>query len=264
MRIALPRCLVLLAALPVALSAQVQVEVPAPSGRINVNFTEASDEGQADRLRDLAVRLKPVADQLENFDQVDIVIVHSQRELDERLGPEKAGRLTGVSYVHGILFLSPLNWERNPTDEALEHELKEALVRYTVVKLAGGNPVPDWLEEGLVSVLTRRPVAPTTAEVVARRADVLLTEFESGDPTAGHWAVRYLSEVQGDLSSLRQLLQLVAQRPDTFIENLQLVFVAPVGELERDWRAWLERLAEEERRRREGGVREGPLIRDPE
>src|SRR3972149_8136972 len=112
MRIAGSVGLVMLVATPLGLGARVRGELPAPSGRINVSFTERSDEGQADRLRDLAVRLKPVADQLETFDQIDIVIVHSQRELDQRLGPDKAGALTGVSYVHGILFLSPLTWER--------------------------------------------------------------------------------------------------------------------------------------------------------
>lgn len=262
MRIAVSVGLVMLVATPLGLGAQVRVELPAPSGRINVSFTEPSDEGQADRLRDLAVRLKPVADQLETFDQIDIVIVHSQRELDQRLGPDKAGALTGVSYVHGILFLSPITWERNPTDEALEHEMQEALARYAVVRLAGGNRVPDWLEEGLVSVLTRRPVAPMTAEQVARRADLLLAQFEQRDPTVGHWAVRYLVDDRGGLTPLRQLLRLVSQRPDTFVENLQLVYVVSVGELERAWRAWLERLVAEDKRQREGGVREGPLIRD--
>ncbi len=187
----------LLAAVPLAVGAQVRVELPAPSGRVNVTFTEPSDEGQADRLRDLAVRLKPIADQLETFDQIDIVVVHSQRELDQRLGPGQAGALTGVSYVHGILFLSPLTWQRNPTDEALDHEMQEALARYAVVRLAGGNRVPDWLEEGLVSVLTRRPVAPITAEQVARRADLLLAQFEAADPAVGHWAVRYLVDERG-------------------------------------------------------------------
>jgi len=264
MRIPVSVGTILLAAVPLGLSAQVQMVLPAPSGRVNVSFTEASDEGQADRLRDLAVRLKPVADQLETFDQIDIVVVHSQRELDQRLGPGKAGALTGVSYVHGILFLSPLTWERNPTDEALEHEMQEVLARYAVVRLAGGNRIPDWLEEGLVSVLTRRSVAPITAEQVAQRAGMLLTQFEAQDPTVGHWAVRYLLDERGGLISLRQLLLLVSQRPDTFVENLQLVYRVRVGELERAWRAWLERLVAEDKRQREGGVREGPLIRDPD
>lgn len=253
----------LLAAVALGVSGQMRVELPAPSGRVNVTFTEPSDEGQADRLRDLAVRLKPIADQLERFDQIDVVVVHSQRELDQRLGPGQAGALTGVSYVHGILFLSPLTWQRNPTDEALDHEMQEALARYAVVRLAGGNRVPEWLEEGLVSVLTRRPVAPMTAEQVARRADLLLAQFEAADPAVGHWAVRYLIDERGGLTSLRQLLRLVSQRPDTFVENLQLVYGVSVGELERSWRAWLERLVAEDKRLREGGVREGPLIRDP-
>src|SRR3972149_742573 len=147
MRIAVSIGLVMLVAAPLGLGAQVRVELPAPSGRINVTSPAPPDGGRAARLRDLAVRLKPVADQLETFDQIDIVIVHSQRELDQRLGPDQSGTLTGVSYVHGILFLSPTTWERNPTDEALEHEMQEALARYAVVRLAGGNRVPDWLEE---------------------------------------------------------------------------------------------------------------------
>jgi hypothetical protein len=253
---------ILVVIVPLALAAQVRVQVPATSGRINVKFSEPSDEGQADRLRELAARLKPVSDQLDSLSDVDLVIVHSQRELDQRLGGSAEGRLVGISYVHGILFLSPISWERNPTDEALEHEMEEALVRYTVTRMAGGNRVPDWLEEGLVRVLARRPAAPATAELVARKADLLMAEFEAVDPTVGFWAVRYLLEARGGLTSIRQLLRLVSQRPDTFVENLQLVYGVSVGTLERDWRNWLERMVEEEKRRREGGVREGPLIRD--
>jgi hypothetical protein len=173
---------------PPALAAQVRVEVPAASGRINVKFTESSDEGQADRLMELATRLKPISDQLDNLSDIDMVIVHSQRELDQRLGGEAEGRLVGVSYVHGILFLSPISWERNPTDEALEHEMEEALVRYTATRMAGGNRMPDWLEEGLVRVLARRPAAPATAELVARQADLLLapaTRHLRGEPAIG-------------------------------------------------------------------------------
>lgn len=249
--------------LPLVMAAQVRVEVPAVSGRINVRFSESSDEGQADRLRELAARLKPISDQLDSLSDVDLVVVHSRRELEQRLGAGSEGRLVGISYVHGILFLSPVSWERNPTDDALEYEMEEALVRYAVTRMAGGNRVPDWLEEGLVRNLARRPSAPATAEEVARRADLLLAEYETTDPHVGFWAVRYLLDARGGLTFIRQLLRLTGQRPDTFVENLQLVYGVPVGELERDWRNWLERVVEEEKRRQEGGVREGPLIRDP-
>lgn len=254
--------LVLAVAASATLEAQVRVEVPAPSGQINVTYTAASDEGQAARLRDLAVRVKPLADQLHNLARVDIVIVHSPRELEQRLGGQATGALSGVSYVHGILFLSPLSWQRNPTSEALEHEMETALVRYTVLHLAGGNWLPDWLEQGLVSVLTQRPFAPSTAELVARRAPLLLAQARADDSAIGYWAVRYLTEARGGLIPLRQLLRLVAQRPDSFVENLQLVYGVSVGELERDWRRWLDELVETERRQREGGVREGPLVKD--
>lgn len=249
--------LILLAA--VAVAAQVRIESPGPSGRINVSFSEPGDEGQADRLRELAARMKPVADQLQNLEEVEIVVVRSPRELEQRLGQE--GALSGVSYVHGILFLSPLAWQRNPTDEALEQEMTVALVRNTVVRLAGGNRVPEWLEDGLVSVLTRRPFAPASAEGIVRQAPLLLAQFESGDPAVGYWAVRYFVDARGGLGELRQALRLLAQRPDSFVENLQLATGTSVGELERGWRAWLQRQVEEERRQREGGVREGPLIR---
>ena len=244
------------------LAAQVRIESPGPSGRINVSFSEPGDEGQADRLRELAARLKPVADQLQNLEEVEIVVVRSPRELEQRLGQE--GALSGVSYVHGILFLSPLAWQRNPTDEALEQEMTVALVRNTVTRLAGGNRVPEWLEDGLVSVLTRRPFAPASAEGIVRQAPLLLAQFESGDPAVGYWAVRYFVDARGGLGELRQTLRLLGQRPDSFVENLQLATGTPVGELERGWRAWLQRQVEDERRKREGGVREGPLIRKDE
>lgn len=244
------------------LTGQVRVEVAAARGQINVTYTEPSDEGQAARLRDLAARLKPVADQVENLDRIDIVIVHSPRELAQRLGTEDERALSGVSYVHGILFLSPLTWQRTPTSEALEQEMKEALIRYAALHLAGGTPLPDWLEEGLVSILTQRPFAPATAELVTKRAELLLAEAVADDPAVGYWAVRYLVEARGGLTRLRQLLRLTAQRPDTFRENLQLVYGVRVGELERDWRRWLTQLLEEEKRRRKQGVREGPLVRD--
>lgn len=243
-------------------TAQVQVEQPGLRGRVNVTFHERSDEGQAERLRDLAIRVKPMADRLFELDQIDIVVVHSQRELDQRLGPQQAGAQAGVSYVHGILFLSPLSWRRNPTEEALEHEMKEAVVRYTAVRLVGGNHMPYWLEDGLVSLFTDRTFAPATAQVVARRAPLLLTEFGPADPPVGYWAVRYLLDARGGVVRLQQLLRLLAQRPDTFVDNLQLVYGVSVGELERDWRQWLEEFAKADRIRREGGVREGPLVRD--
>lgn len=242
--------------------AQVRVEVPGTSGRINISFTEPGDEGQADRLRELAARLKPVADQLQPLEQVDIVVVHTPRELEQRLGSGAAGALSGISYVHGILFLTPTAWQRNPTDEAVEQEMSVALVRYTATQLAGGSRLPDWLLEGLVAFLTRHRFAPVSAEPVARRAPLLLAEFHADDPAVGYWAVRYLVETRGGLASLRQLLRLAAQRPDSFVENLQLVYGVPAGELERDWRGWLERLVEEDKKLREGGVRQGPLIKE--
>lgn len=243
-------------------SAQVRMEIPGTSGQINISFTEPGDEGQADRLRELAAQVKPVADQLQPLEQVDIVVVHTPRELEQRLGPSAAGALSGISYVHGILFLTPTAWQRNPTDEAVEQEMSVALVRYTATQLAGGNRLPDWLTEGLVGFLTRRPFAPVSAEPVARRAPLLLAQFEAEDLAVGYWAVRYLVEARGGLASLRQLLRLMAQRPDSFVENLQLVYGVPAGELERDWRRWLERLVEEDRKLREGGVRQGPLIKE--
>lgn len=243
-------------------SAQVRIENPGTSGRINVSFSEPGDEGQANRLRELAARLKPVADQLQNLEQVDLVVVHTPRELEQRLGPGHAGALSGASFIHGILFLSPNAWQQNPTDEALEQEMSVALVRNTVTQLAGGNRLPDWLEDGLVSVLTRRPFVPVSAEPIVRSAPLLLARFEAQEPAVGYWAVRYLVEARGGLASLRQLLRLVAQRPDSFVENLQLVYGVTVGELERDWRRWLEQLVEEDKKLREGGVRQGPLIKN--
>lgn len=236
-------------------------EVPAPSGLINVSFTEPTDAGQAERLRELAARLKPVSDQLEALEAIDILVVHTQRELDQRLGPGREGAFSGATYIHGILFLTPPAWQRAATPEALEDELREALVRYTVVRLAGGNRVPYWLEEGLVAHLTHRPVAPASAEVVLAQGPLALTSWESGDFTPGYWAVRWLVEERGGLAPVRQLLRVTAQRPDTFVENLQLIYGQTAGELERAWRAWLEKLVAEEKRKREGGVQVGPLKR---
>ncbi len=259
-RLALAAWVVFLAATP-RVSAQETVELPGTAGRINVGFTEPADQGQAERLREVAARLKPVSDQLENLEEIKIVILHSARELELRLGPGHMGAFSGASYLDGILFLSPLTWQRNPTDEAIDQEMSEALVRYTALQLAGGNRLPAWLEQGLVSALTKRTFGATTGELIAHRAALLLAEAESEDPAVGHWAVRYLLEARGGLAPVRQLLRLVAQRPGSFIENLQLVYGVQVGELERDWRRWLLQQVEEEKKR-EGTTRQGPLRKD--
>lgn len=252
--------LLLLAGAPSPAETQGRPRNPAAEATITVTFTERSDAGQAERLRDLAAHLKPVADQLEPLDLIEIVVVHSEPEMRRRLG--RKGELAAVSFVHGILFLSPIAWEGNPTQEALESEMEQALVRYAANRLAGGNRLPAWLDQGLVSVLTRQPFALSTAELVAQRSPLLLARFETEDPAVGYWAVRYLMEERGGLNSLRQLLRLVAQRPDTFVENLQLVYGVSAGELERAWRRWLKELVDTDRKLREGGVREGPLVRD--
>lgn len=251
--------LFLLALVPALATAQVRVEGFGPPADIKVTYTEPSDAGQAERLQELAARLKPVADQLEPLRAIEIVIVHSPAELSRRLGRE--GDLAGVSYVHGIIFLSPVAWPRTPTAEALEHEMRTALARYAVVHLAGGQRLPDWLEQGLVAVLTGQPFAVATAEPVAQRAAMLLTRFEADDPAVGYWAVRYLVDVRGGMTPLQQLLRLTAQRPDSFVENLQLVYGLPAGELERDWRRWLAEQVEADKRKRERGGREGPLVK---
>jgi len=133
---------------------------------------------------------------------------------------------------------------------------------YTVlVRSILEEPARGWHED--TPARFRPPVWEQLAPIAAdARADLLLAQFEQQDPTVGHWAVRYLVDDRGGLTPLRQLLRLVSQRPDTFVENLQLVYGVSVGELERAWRAWLERLVAEDKRQREGGVREGPLIRD--
>ena len=259
-RLALAVWVVFLAATP-PVWAQETVELPGTTGRINVGFTEPSDQGQAERLREVAARLKPVSDQLENLEEIKIVILHSPRELELRLGPGSIGASSGASYLDGILFLSPLAWQRNPTDEAIDQEMSEALVRYTALQLAGGNRLPAWLEQGLVSALTKRSFGATTGELIAHRAALLLAEAEADDPAVGYWAVRYLLEARGGLAPVRQLLRLVAQRPGSFVENLQLVYGVPVGELERDWRRWLLQQVEEEKKR-EGTTRQGPLVKD--
>jgi hypothetical protein len=253
----------LLLLVPLAPAAQVRIETTS-GAKINVTYTEPADAPQAERLRELAGRLKPVADQLDPLEEINLVVVHSQRELDQRLGPEAQGRLSGASFVHGILFLSPNTWTRNPTSEALDDEMRDALVRYNVVRLAGGNRIPQWLEEGLVGVLTHRAIAVPAAEAVAQRGPLLLIRFEPEDPAVGFFAVRYLVEARGGLAQIRQLLRLTAQRPDSFVENLQLVYGVPAGELERDWRRWLTAMVEADKRQRETGVREGPLVRPRE
>jgi len=85
-----------LAGLASSLSAQVRVEIPAPSGSVNVTYTDPAEQGQAERLRDLVLRVKPLADQLYDVEHIEVVIVRSQRELDLRLGPRRAGALAGI------------------------------------------------------------------------------------------------------------------------------------------------------------------------
>ncbi len=246
---------------PLGLAAQVRIETT-PGARVNVTYTEPSDEAQAERLRELVARVKGAADQLEPLGDIPILIVHSPRELDQRIGPEAEGQLSAVSYVHGVLFVSPSSWTRNPTAEAMELEMRQALIRYNVLRLAGGNRVPFWLEDGLVSALTQRPFAVPTGEGVAQRAPLLLARYEPDAPEVGYWAVRYLVEERGGLTPVRQLLRLTAQRPDSFVENLQLTYGVPAGELERQWRGWLTNLVEADKRQRQTGVREGPLVKD--
>ncbi|MGH9788911.1 MAG: hypothetical protein ACRD4U_09450 [Candidatus Acidiferrales bacterium] len=247
--------------LPLTLTGQVSIQTT-PGSKISVSYTEPSDEPQAERLRELVARVKGAADQLDPLTEIPILIVHSPRELEQRIGPEGEGQLSAVSYVHGILFVSPTTWTRNPTEEALELEMRQALIRYNVLRLAGGNRVPFWLEDGLVSALTQRPFAVPTGEFVAQRAPLLLARFEPEPPEVGYWAVRYLVEARGGLTPVRQLLRLVAQRPGSFVENLQLVYAVPAGELEREWRGWLVNLVEADKRQRQTGVREGPLVKD--
>jgi len=253
--------LVVLSLVALEARAQTRVQAPAPAGEFVVTFTERSDEGQAARLRDVAARVKPLADQLENLERIEIVVVHSQRELDLRLGLDQAGSVAGVSYLHGILFLSPLAWTRNPTDEALTHEMQDAMIRLTVLRLTGGHAAPDWLTQGLVANLTKRPFAAASVELIVQSAPLLLLQWRADDPAVGYWAVRYLLDARGGLTPVRQLLHILAQRPDSFVENLELVYGTPVGDLERDWRAWLQQQMEEEKRRRQDN-REGPLVRD--
>jgi hypothetical protein len=154
-----------------------------------------------------------------------------------------------------VLFLSPLTWPTNPTDDALEAEMEAAVVRHALLRLSGGHRLPAWLDAGLVSFLTHQQFAPTTANLVAQRAEMLLGEWDASDPAAGYWAVRYLVEERGGLENLQRVLRATAQRPDMFFNNMVLVYNTPVGQLERDWRGWLDAFVEEDRRQREGGVR---------
>lgn len=234
-----------------------------PAKGIFVIYTEPGNEGQAERVRDIAARMKTFADQLEDVPRVEIHLVHSARELAQRAG-EDTSALVVPSYVHrGFFLLSPLAWQRNPTPEAIEHEVKVGLVRYAISYLAGGNYLPAWLEQGLLAYLTRESFAPLTAGLVAQRAQLLLTDFAAGDPAIGYWALRYLVEERGGLAAIKQLLRLVAQRPDLFVDNLQLVYGVPVGELEQDWRAWCQQIAEAEERKQRG-IQVGPLKRKPQ
>lgn len=241
-------------------AAQVRMVEQPTSGTVNVTFTHPDDQAQAGRIRDLVFRIKPVADPLFAAEDINVELLHSQRELDLRLGPARAGQPSGASYVHGILFLSPLVWPPTPTDEALVHAMEEALVRYSVLQLTGGHHLPDWLERGLIEFLAKREHAVTTADLVAGRAELLLGERDADDPAVGYWAVRYLIEQRGGLPVIQRLLRMTAQRPDSFLGNLGLVYDTRLGQLERDWRAWLKALVAEDKRQREGGVRRGPLV----
>ncbi len=230
---------------------------------IYVTFTEPSDEGQALRVRDIAARMKTFADQLENVPRVEIHLVHSPRELALRVGGETSARVV-PSYVHGGFFLlSPVAWPGNPTQETIEHEVQEGLVRYAISYLAGGNRLPAWLDQGLLAYLTRQEFPPLTAGLVAQRAELLLGRWEPTEPTIGYWAVKYLVEERGGLAALRQLLRLMGQRPDVFVDNLQLAYGTPVGELERAWRAWCKALAEREEQKQKGGIQVGPIKPPP-
>ena len=237
---------------------QARMIEPGPSGTVNVTFDHPDDEPMAVRLRDLVFRVKRVSDVLHEVKEINVTLVHTQRELDLQLGPERAGEAAGASYVRGILYLSPLSWSRNPTDEALEAEMEQVMVRYSLLQLTGGHRVAPWLEDGLVAYLTRQQFAPSTAGLLAGRADVLLASRGAQEPAVGYWAVRYLIEERGGIPALQRLLRTTARRPDTFLENLEVVYAASTGELELEWRGWLNALVEEDRLQREGGVRRGP------
>lgn len=240
-----------------------RAQTPEPPRGIFVTFTDPTDEGQAARIQDIAAQMKSFADQLENVPRVEIHLVHSAGELALRAGGDTAMRVV-PSYVHsGFFLLSPLAWPGNPTPEAIEYEVQRGLVLYAITYLAGGNRLPAWLEQGLLAYLTRQEFPPLTARPVAQRAELWLPRFDTREEAAGYWAVKYLVEQRGGLAAIRQLLRLVAQRPDLFVENLQLVYAISVGELERSWRAWCEAIAAEEEKRQKGGVQVGPLRREP-
>ena len=236
---------------------------PESTPGIFVTFTDPADQGLSERVRDVAARMKTFADQLENVPRVEIYLVRSARELSLRAGSETAARVV-PSYVHGGFFLlSPMVWPGNPTEEAIEHEVQQGLVLYAISAAAGGNRLPAWLEQGLLAYLTRQELPPLTAGQVAQRAGLLLTRFEVAEPAVGYWAVKYLVDDHGGLAPLRQLLRLVAQRPDLFVDNFQLVYGASVGELERGWRTWCQEIVEREEKRQKGGIQVGPLKPKP-
>ncbi len=246
---------VLVLSIAAGAAAQVRQIEPGTSGTVNVTYDHPDDAAVAERLRDLVFRVKPRADALYAVEEINLAIVHTQRELDLQLGAGQAGQLAGASYVRGVLFLAPFSWPTNPTDEALEAEMEAAVVRLALLRMAGGHRLPAWLDGGLVSFLTRQQFAPTTASLVAQRAEMLLGEWEASGPAVGYWAVRYLVEARGGLENLQRVLLATAQRPDMFFNNMVLVYNTSVGQLERDWRGWLKELAEEDRIQREGGVR---------
>ena len=241
-----------------ALTAQVRVVEPAPSGKVNVTYSHPDDKPMAERLRDLVFRVKPVSDALYNIRELDLIVVHTQREFDLQVGASVPGAVAEASYVRGILILSPLAWTRNPTDETLEAEVEQAVVRYATLQLTGGQSIPGWLSDGLVAYLAKQQFAPSTAALIADRTQVLLAVRGRQESAVGYWAVRFLVEERGGLAAIQRLLRMTARRPDNFIENFELIYAAPTGELERDWRDWLRANVERDRIQREGGVRRRP------
>ena len=240
------------------LSAQVRVVEPAPSGKVNVTYTHPEDKPMAERLRDLVFRVKRVSDALYNIRELDLIVVHTQREFDLQVGSSVPGAVAEASYLRGILILSPLGWTRNPTDETLEAEVEQVMVRYATLQLTGGQPVPNWLSDGLVAYLAKQQFAPSTAALIADRTQVLMAVRGKQESAIGYWGVRFLVEERGGLAAVQRLLRMTARRPDNFIENLELIYAAPTGELERDWRDWLRARVEAARIQREGGVRRRP------
>lgn len=241
-----------------AATAQVRVVQPAASGKVNASYSHPDDAPMAERLTDLIFRVKPVSDALHNVRELDLVVVHTQRELDLQLGPGQSGAVAAASYVRGILFLSPLAWTRNPTDEALEAEMERAMIRYATLQLTGGHAIPEWLGDGLVAYLAKQQFPASTAALVGTRAEVLLASRGRQESAVGYWAVRFLIEERGSLAAIQRLLRIVSRRPDNFFENFELIYASPIGELERDWRDWLAARVEGDRIQREGGVRRRP------